>query len=331
MIERVKNCYQITDLTIQVEKLKKVAKENDEFYQLYKKNYEEATITIHDLNQKFKQLDKDGSQFRSKAEELEADKQKQRNEFIVLQAKAVKMTNILKNLAMYISGHLEENKLLKKQLERCDKRLHLGVHDMTPRPDYREIFKRREFKHFKEDFLMKILRQELTTSEIIENIIDVVKGYESRLHFARGTHQQNQSSQQLQPKPVTSKTLKKKTLASLKQLALEGSGGMEGRGSLIGKQKTAQVQEGGSSRHTESGSPRSSRLLSTAGANNMAPQQRRIPPFQRRPPSGSRSSSSSSSLDSVASRLSDQNYAAVRAIEQGMEEINKDLQKLVNI
>lgn len=248
---------------------------------------------------------------------------------MVLQAKAAKMTSSLKNLAMHIAGHLEENKLLKKQLDKCDKRLHLGIHDMTPRPDYREIFKRREFQHFKEDFLMKILRQELTSAEVIEHTIDVVKAYESRLHFAGTQANLSSPAPQTQTRLAAPKGLKKKTLASLKQLALEGPA--EGRGSLWAKPKTGQAPEGGSSRHTESGSPRSSRLLSTAGVNGtgLPLAARRQQGTRPRRPSGSRSSSSS--LDSVASRLSDQNYAAVRAIEQGMDDINKDLQRLVNI
>jgi hypothetical protein len=314
----------------QNEQLKRQAKENDEYYQLYKKNYEEATLNIHSLNDKLKRQDQDGSEVRHKAEKLAADKQNQLNEFIVLQAKALKMTNTLKSLAAHISTYIDDNKKLRKKLEMCDKKAHLGYHDMTPRPDYREIFKRRDFKHFKDDFLMKILRQEMSSAEVVDQMIDVIKAYEAHQYFTAPQTMAALVSPTNSKPSKTSKPATKKTVTALKQLALENSGLLEGRGSLWGPQKSNAPVDA-SSRHTESVTPRSSRLMSNNGVPVQPLSRRMMVPKPSKVVRPSSSRSSSSSLDSIASRLSDQDYAAIREIEKGMEDINKDFQKIVNI
>lgn len=287
-------------------------------------------MSIQAMDERINELNKDCSKFRMLAEELASDKQRQRNEFIVLQTKAAKITSNLKHLAMHISNYLEENKSLRKQLDRCEKRQHLGIHDMTPRPDYREIFKRREFRHFKDDFLLKILRQELTSTEVVEQVIDVVKVLESKMHFESGNPQTPLRTSMAVRSPKQTKNSQKKAAKGTRPPPLETSAMPEERNDLLVKQKTMQ-QNDASYRLTESMTPLSGNLLSNVGISMLSPARRKQVAGQLRPRRPSSSESRSISLDSAASRLSDKDYATIREIERGMQDINKDFEKIVNI
>lgn len=317
-------------MTKQVKYWQQRHKESEEDYLMYKKNYEESQLKIMELEKRFRDITRERSTLNVQLEDLQSDKMRQRNEFIVLQAKATKMTNVLRKLASNISTYLSENKLLRHQLEKCEKRQHLGLHDMTPRPDYREIFRRREFKHFKEDFGIKILRQEYTTSEIIELVIDVAKAYESKIHFTGASLQSPDTLAYMKAgKDAKPKVLKKKlTRPSGKELLIQTEAP---RASRAGSRR--QIGVDASSKNTESTTPKSGRFLgqqaSTLTTGNL----------KMRPQMGARkasrrvesSESSSSSLDSIASKLSDEDYRDIRTLEKGMDEINKDFKKLVDI
>jgi regulator of replication initiation timing len=276
-------------------------------------------------------MDREGSSMRRMVEDLTMDKQRQRSEFMVMQAKALKMTSALKRLAANISTYLEENKLLRIQLERCDKRLHLGLQDMTPRPDYREIFRRREFKHFKDDFSLKIMQQEYTTADVVEQLIDVVKAYESKHHFTAGSNRvmpesltnirQSKDKKQGQAKP------------GLPRLVTQDSLMPTGGRQVSRVDSKRQIKVDGLSRNEDSTSNRSSRKVSLAGFGRGSSEmnQPRDSRSQRDVKARKSSDSEDCSSQSAASKLSDRDYQDIRTLEQGMDEMNKDFGRLVNI
>ena len=53
------------------------------------------------------------------------------------------MSNTLKKFTEKITRYIEENKVLKNKLERIQQKNNLGYECLTPRPNYQEIFKRR--------------------------------------------------------------------------------------------------------------------------------------------------------------------------------------------
>lgn len=296
---------------------------------MFKKNYEESQIKIEELEYRFRDIDRERGAVMMQVEDLKMDKMRQKNEFMVLQAKATKMTNVLRRLASNISTYLGENKLLRNKLENVEKRQHLGLHDMTPRPDYREIFKRREFKHFKENFTLKIMQQEFSTSDIVEQMIDVVKAYESRLYFTGGTNNSPETFANLKQikdlKPKKSNARIGRTSGNNFNAQVEAR-----RSSRVGSRRNIPVDL--SSKNTEHNTSKSSRLITQQGqqfptGNIKARTQLVI----RRSQAKLESSKSSSSLDSIASKLSDQDYQDIRTLEIGMKDINKDFKKLVDI
>lgn len=138
-------------------------------------------------------------------EQLESVRQKQKFEFMTLQNKASQMASSLKGLARNISAYIEENKLLKKKLNAVEKRHNMGFHDMTPRPNYREIFQRRGFQHFKENFSLRVMQQHYSSSEIIEELVDHIKGLESKQYIVNKQTVENLPPKQPKPKTGGSK------------------------------------------------------------------------------------------------------------------------------
>lgn len=322
---------QIQDLMAEIDRLKLRLHETEEDYLMYRKNYEECQLKISEMKAESSQLDREGSSMKRLVEDLTLDKQRQRNEFMVMQSKALKMTGVLKRLAMNISTYLEENKLLRKKLERCDKRQHLGFHDMTPRPDYREIFKRREFKHFKEDFILKIMQQEYSTVDIVEQLIDVVKAYESKLHFTGGSNRvmpESLNNLKLSKDKTRQQTKPGIPRTSTQDILIQFEGRNQSRG-----ESRRQIALDGLSKNEENLSRRSSQQNNQASpsrggvglGDGLKNQPKKEP---KREDSGD---SEGNSLDSMASKLSDQDYKDIKTIGRGMEEINKDFTRLVNI
>jgi hypothetical protein len=170
---------------------------NDD-YKIVKSDYEEALASIEVLKKKIKATQENELDMKQTVEEIKNDKKRQRDEFIMLQAKALKMSNTVKKLASNIASYLEENQLLKKKLERVQQRDQLGFMDMTPRPNYREIFNRRKYKHAKEHFGLKIMQQHFSTQEVVEELIDQIKIQEARIFsFGKNVHSNKNSKLEL--------------------------------------------------------------------------------------------------------------------------------------
>jgi hypothetical protein len=163
--------------------LSKLTALNDD-YRIVKADYEEGVGTIELLKKKMKAMQENEMNMKRTVEEVKNDKKRQKDEFVMLQAKALKMSNTLKKLASNIASYLEENSLLKKKLERMQERDQMGFMDMTPRPNYREIFNRRKYKHVKEHFGLRIMQQHYSTKEVVEELIDQIKSLETKANSA---------------------------------------------------------------------------------------------------------------------------------------------------
>ena len=148
-----------------------------------KRSHEDSQNQLVGAVAKSNQQQKEIIYLKETVEQLETLRQKQKFEFLTLQNKASQMAGSLKGLARNISAYLEENKLLKKKLAAVEKRHNMGFHDMTPRPNYRDIFQRRGFQHYKDNFSLKIMQQQFSSSEIIEELVDHIKGLESKQYI----------------------------------------------------------------------------------------------------------------------------------------------------
>jgi hypothetical protein len=291
----------------------------EEDFTITRRLMEDAQLTVESQLVRLKTADKEGSYYKEQYHEIKADKQKQKEDFAALQTRAVKMGNSLRTLASNITSYLEENKLMKKKLDRVEKRHELGLHDMTPRPNYKEIFARRGFTHFKDDLGLKIIQQQYSSSEVVEELIDMIKALEVKKHFSNGMligkSIDNHSSN---PRRARRKN------DSIHDYGLNNLD----RPMLLGSRRDMRPLDAGAQ------TPRSanrSRLNVPLPPPRADADTSRMTQNDSPPNSSPESSSKSSDVDSQVSELSDHNYKLIRNLEQDMEGIKKGFSDLVQI
>lgn len=324
-----------------IQKHREANKRLEEDYLNLKQAYDDAQVSIDKLQTKLKEIESETKLSRGIIDDLKSKRLKQRDDFIMMQAKAKKMSNSLKSLVTNINTYLEENKLLKKQLERTEKRHYLGFLDMTPRPNYREIFNRRQFTHYKEDLPLKIAQQHFSTSDVIEELIDMIKAIESKSHFVKKDTSVGDSGQIMKNLEHKNTIISRvSTMNNRKNRSrIQEVSGADG---LTIAQKSSRRISRRVKENVASGSltPRSNLVKKNTQVewNSTQALRKQLPgsvfrdsgvPSQAR--SRSASSKNSSSMDSMISKLTQKNYDLVRDLEKGMEEINKDFNKLVMI
>lgn len=81
-----------------------------------------------------------------------------------VKVRAAKMSLTLKQFTDKITRYIEENKHLKSQLEYIQLKNSLGYEALTPRPNYQEIFKRRNLDVKKDNLGLKIMGGKLTSA-----------------------------------------------------------------------------------------------------------------------------------------------------------------------